>query len=250
MKKVIAFLLIAVFSFVFVEVASSAPFKTGEKIVYEIEANGVYVGTQKMQVKKIETVNGKKTYHCVADTIIDPEIAKTYNYYLHDVIHTWMDTESFIPIKIRKDIHEGKWKNTITLDFYYKIRKIWFVDKKKKKEGKFISFKSKVFDILSLVYYLRAKDLNIGSTYKIEYIGHDKPKVAKFKVVRGPELDDVKTIKVYQVGVAEARAITITMTDDEKRIPVKITLEFDINYLSSDFFTLKIVGIIKEHNIY
>ncbi len=245
MKKLI--ITITFFSLILVCNSSLYSFSVGEKLTYEIHANGIYVGKQKMHIKGIETVNGRKCYHIVADTEIDPEIAKQYNYYLHDVIHTWVDVEHYLPVRIKKHVREGEWKNLITSDFYYKIKRIWYYNKKKCPHGKYIKFKSKIFDILSLVAHLRTREFKFGKLYKIEYIGNDKPKVTTLKYTRGPELEDgVKTIMIKQVGKAEARSIKIVMTDDERRIPVKANLEFDIKYFSG-YLTLKITGILVDY---
>jgi len=200
-------------------------FPKKELLRFKINVFGIHVGYQDMILHGIQNVNGKKLLYATAETHSIPSIEKTFNYVLHDVIHVWMDPKTFMPVKVVKNIHEGNWKNKVTITINQEKRTAIYKDKKNPK-GTLIKFKKPVLDIVSMIYYVRKMNRKIGEKISVEYLSDKKnivpatlliKKSGSIKMRQG----SLPTLLYKQLG---GHNIRIRITDDKHHIPLNITV--------------------------
>jgi len=224
--------------------AADFPFKVGETIRFKIEVFNIHVGYQEMTFLGEKTLNGRKVLHAIADTKSLDSIKSMFNYSLHDVNEVWMDPETLLPVRVYRDIQEGNWLDKVTIDIDQAKKTARYSDKRT--EGADIPLRQATLDILSLVYYVRAQNVQPGSVLETDYIVDNKQGVNKTKIAvkRGEALTvsgkKVPTLLFEQVG---GQGVKVLMTDDERRIPVSIT----VGTFKVYGYTIDIVGKLAQY---
>ena len=148
--------------------AYNQTFKVGEYIKYDVLAQvpefniSGKVGMLEAKVLAISNVNGKPAYHLYAHVYTTG--AANMLYKVSDIFEAWVTTNDFTPIILKKDTSEGDWTNKETLTFYNNY--YLFNDKRTVNEK--IEFKGMAFDALSLVFFMRFVDKNIGTFKKLQ----------------------------------------------------------------------------------
>ena len=112
LMKFILFLFL--FSFVS---GKDIPFDVGEILNYDASFSNIKAARGSLKVLDKETVNGVKTYHvqfkAYTKGITD------YLFPINDVIDLWLTEDSLITVRVRTDIHEGKYHKKRNLDLYH-----------------------------------------------------------------------------------------------------------------------------------
>ena len=112
LMKFILFLFL--FSFVS---GKDIPFDVGEILNYDASFSNIKAARGSLKVLDKETVNGVKTYHvqfkAYTKGITD------YLFPINDVIDLWLTEDSLITVRVRTDIHEGKYHKKWNLDLYH-----------------------------------------------------------------------------------------------------------------------------------
>lgn len=202
------------------------PFTPGETIRFQIKVFGLHVGYQDMTFTGPVTLNGRRLLHAVADTKSLDSIKATFNYSLHDVIHVWMDPDTLLPVRVYKDIQEGSWTDKVTIDIDQNSKTALYRDKRNP-NGVRIPLRRATLDILSLIYYVRARQAQPGTLLSADYLVDNRQgvKAANIAVRRDSPLTvgnrSVPTLLYEQLG---GQSVRVRMTDDANRIPVSITV--------------------------
>ncbi len=126
------------------------PFKVGEYMEFQVRLFNSTVAIQKIWVKGIVNINGRKCYHIKADIETIPWVSKIYH--LHDIASEYLDVNTLLPVRIRTKIKEGTWTNTVKIDIYEKEKILHYRDTKKNKNKK-IKYKGDVVGLISMLYY-------------------------------------------------------------------------------------------------
>jgi len=87
---------------------TNVPFKIGESLKYNASFSGIDAATGRLEVLEIETINNISTYH-VRFSANTHGIAN-FLFPIRDVIDLWIDENSLLPIRVKKNISEGKYK--------------------------------------------------------------------------------------------------------------------------------------------
>ncbi len=122
-------------------------FGVGEKLVYAVRYFGITAGFGILEVKGIETVNGRKCYVIEATARTAPFFETFYR--VKDIITSYMDIMGMFSWKYSKHLEEGGYRNDSHMDFFHKEKYA------KKKDGTKCSVPSFVQDVLSELYYYR-----------------------------------------------------------------------------------------------
>ena len=135
------------------------PFEVGELLHYNASFGGVPAANAKLEVIGKEKINGVKTYH-VQFTAYTKGITD-YLFPIDDVIDLWLTEDSLITVRVKTDIHEGKYHKKSHLDLYH--------DSGYAIAGNdTIPMQSGTHSPYSLFYFLRNQDISIvnGETLK------------------------------------------------------------------------------------
>lgn len=207
------------------ELLKPVPFKVGETLEYDIEFLRIKVARQKSKVVKITNINNIPVYHIHTDIKAVPAISKIYN--LHDIIDTYINTNTLLPVKIYTKVQEGKWRNLVNIMIDQDEEILYYKDKKVNKK---IKFDGPLIGLDSALYFLRSiqpeKDetikLAISKKREVDYVGA-KVKSLKYKLSVTKQLD--KKGYVYTIFYAQEgqKDVGMWVTNDARRIPVKLS---------------------------
>lgn len=236
---------LSVIFFIFIQSFLYAiPYSKGEKITYKIRVWGIHVGFQTMTFHGTTTLNGKKVYYATAETRSLKSIKDKFNYELHDIMHVWTDPQTLLPVKVYKDIHEGNWKNKVTINIDQDNKTAVYYDKRHK-NGKIHKLQNPTLDILSLIYYIRAHKQTTGKIVTFDYLV-DKKGVNKvrLKISRGKPMNlgsqTVQTLQFNQIG---GHGVKVRLTDDQYRLPLNISVAtFEVHG-----YSINIVGHLVKY---
>lgn len=211
-----------------------------ERLEYELNWSGLTAG------KAVQQVSAEGSDLKIVNTIHSSGLASV-------VMSIDDETESLIPRKsqamlprfYKERINEGKTHNLKEGRFDHERLKVDCKDLLKKTE-KSDPISAKTYDSLSSVYFIRSSKLEPGETihfdmYDFKHLWNTEVKVVKREEVTTP-LGKFKTVvvtsRLTSNGVAaKAGSSTVWLTDDARRIPVKITTELKVGEI-----TMTLVG--------
>lgn len=213
-------------------------FKAGEVLEYDVFYNWGLIwadaGYVKFSVKE-EVVNNKTLFHFIGEGNSKPNW--DWFYKVRDKYESYNDTTTLRPFKyIRNSNDGGDWVyNDITFNFKDRTA-VGYLKTKKKPEPRTDTLKIKdyTFDPVSLIYYARSIDFanfkpkdeipisiildNEVHSRKITYLGKEtiKTDLGTFKCIK------FKPTLIAGTIFKEGDAMTVWVTDDDNRVPVKV----------------------------
>lgn len=217
-------------------------FQKGERLTYEVQYGPITAGIATFTVGEPKKISGRDAYNIQfqVNTVsaFDP-VFKVRDKYI-----TYLDVEGIFPWKFEQHIREGSY----TRDFsaFFDHRK----GKAKTTEGEY-AIPKYVNDIVSAFYYLRTMDLSkMKKGEKIHLENFYKDKVHSLDVVyHGKETIEVEAGKfncviieplVKEGGLFKHEGdIIIWMTDDHRKIPVKVKTKIIIGYVEGELIKIE-----------
>jgi len=217
------------------------PFKLGEKLIYTIEWSGAplllkvlpeTVGKLVLEAEELTQTNGQPAY------LFSWELrtAGIYSllFSLDERRESHVDIDTFCSYKVTIYYKEGK---DLLKDWVIKIDQktgeALIRDKNERKETRLLFLP--VFDIPSLIYWLRTQELEVGNVFSLFLLEDVKTETGKeeikerkiqIKVTRKEEIDiydeSYSTFLCEEVGLGK---IKVWFSADERYLPVKIEVD-------------------------
>ena len=244
MKKYIFISIILISNIVF---GYNQTFKVGEYMKYDVLAQvpefniSGKVGALEAEVLAISNVNGVPAYHLYAHVYTTG--AANFLYKVSDKFEAWVSTNDFTPLVLTKDTHEGDWTNKESLVFH----KDYYIFNDKRTVDEKIEFKGMAFDALSLVFFMRFVDKNIG-TFKINWLdGKNVKKDIRFTIENGEylktklEKQKLSTVRVYEKDKYGTDALIAK--DKYNQVPLDVIIAEQKVY----GLTIRVRGIIRQY---
>ncbi len=244
MKKYIFISIILISNIVF---GYNQTFKVGEYMKYDVLAQvpefniSGKVGALEAEVLAISNVNGVPAYHLYAHVYTTG--AANFLYKVSDKFEAWVSTNDFTPLVLTKDTHEGDWTNKESLVFH----KDYYIFNDKRTVDEKIEFKGMAFDALSLVFFMRFVDKNIG-TFKINWLeGKNVKKDIRFTIENGEDLktklekQKLSTVRVYEKDKYGTDALIAK--DKYNQVPLDVIIAEQKVY----GLTIRVRGIIRQY---
>ena len=244
MKKYIFIVIISISNLLF---GYNQTFKVGEYMKYDVLAQvpefniSGKVGSLEAKVLAISNVNGVPAYHLYAHVYTTG--AANWVYKVSDVFEAWVSTNDFTPLVLTKDTHEGDWTNKESLVF----NKGYYIFNDKRTVDEKIEFKGMAFDALSLVFFMRFVDKNIG-TFKVNWLeGKNVKKDIRFTIENGEDLktklekQKLSTVRVYEKDKYGTDALIAK--DKYNQVPLDVIIAEQKVY----GLTIRVRGIIRQY---
>jgi hypothetical protein len=219
-------------------VSPASALSVPEKLIYDVSWTGIKAATAVHEV----TAKGEEV-HIVSTTRSAPWLNTFFS--VDDRAESVMTRGGVdrlaTPKSYREKINEGKYHTLKEAHFDPQGLKVLTKDFLKKTE-KTDPISSKTFDSLSSVYYVRSLDLVPGKSVYVDIYDCKRLWITEVKVLRREEIDTpmgkFKTLVVKPLLKAEgffARSgdITIWLSDDNLRIPVKMTTKVKIGKITA-----------------
>ncbi|PWB25362.1 DUF3108 domain-containing protein [Flavobacterium sp. HTF] len=241
MKKIVLLLIIlTTFSF---DSFKEDAFDVGEYFKFRIHYGIVNAGYATLEVKDA-TINNKKVFHAVGKGYTTG-MSKLF-FKVEDLYESYFDKENGNPYRYVRKINEGGYTKNQEGFFNQSENRILVKDYKRKSE-KTILITENVQDIVSSFYYLRnhpnIDKLKSGEAitidmffdeeitkFKLKYVGRQDI-TTKFGTVTTMVFKPlVQTGRVFK----EKESLTLWITDDDNKIPVRIKADLAVGALKAD----------------
>jgi len=146
-----------------------------------------------------------------------------------------------LPQHYRMNVSEGSHKRDKELTFDHKMGKAYYIDHRNGEKAT-IDILPNTYDAYSSFYYLRSLKLEVGKSVFVSMLDNKKLWNVEVQVVKKEKLNtiigEVNTIQVRPImkseGIFERKgAIDIWLTDDDRRIPVKMKTKIKIGSITA-----------------
>lgn len=245
MKKVL--LIIFFISFYGFSQKNTETYKGGEFLKYKINYGLINAGFASLEV--VDTIiNSQELYHVKGKGWSAGMVHLFFP--VEDDYQTFINQKTGLPYHFIRKISEGGYTKDKEVFFDFENLNATVQDHKNQTE-KNIEIQNDVQDLLSSLYYLRSQDLTklqVEEIITIDMFLDDK--INKFKLVfKGKEVINTKFGKVktmiFNPLVQEGRifkeneSVTVWITDDKNKIPVKIKAAVLVGSLKADLVIYK-----------
>jgi hypothetical protein len=205
------------------------PYKVGEKLEFSVNWSVGNIGTAFMEVAAIDTFRGSPSYRIEAGANSNKTIDLFYP--VRDRFTSLIDTEGLFPHRFAKRQKEGKTERN--RDFVFFQDDLIRVDLA---TGDTVEIVPEQQDELSIFYYFRTLDLEVGQGILLENFVDKQGNPLKVKVIRtewvevpaGRFFCFVVEPYIKSGGLFEHKGnLQVWITNDNNRIPVKVTSMLD-----------------------
>ncbi len=216
-----------------------------EDLRFVIKWGVITGGYSSLSVQGIERVDGRDAYHLVEEAKSSGFVDTFYK--VRDRHDIWLDVQSLTTLRYDKKVREGSYRieESVILDqvcHRYKLHS-FRVDKNtyEDKEG---PIPPDVLDPLGSLYYVRNIPLEPGQTYSVDVHSGEKvyplvvsvKKRERVKVPAG-KFDTLLVEPLLRgpgVFISKGKKLEVWLTDDARRMPVKMRSEVFIGHVSAE----------------
>jgi len=214
---------------------------TKEKLSFDIYWLGIYAGNA-----VLESSNENGVMRIITQVHSAPFVSAFYK--VEDYIESLV--KDGMPSNLRIRQREGRYKSDKETIFDMNDKKIIFYNYLKGNRSEHALNNEVVWDLLSGFYYLRDQRLEVGKTVYIDVFDSNKFFKAEISVLRKekidvPNLGEVSTVivkpELKSEGLFQRTGdILIWLTDDEKKIPVKVETKVPVGNIVANLSNLEI----------
>lgn len=214
---------------------------TWEKLSFDIYWLGIYAGNA-----VLESSNENGMMRIITQVHSAPFVSAFYK--VEDYIESLV--KDGMPSNLRIRQREGRYKSDKETLFDMKNKKVTFFNYLKGNRSEHALNNEIVWDLLSGFYYLRDQRLEVGKTVYIDVFDSNKFFKAEITVLRKekidvPNLGEVSTVivkpELKSEGLFQRTGdILIWLTDDEKKIPVKVETKVPVGNIVANLSNMEI----------
>jgi len=186
-----------------------------------------------MQVQNWQWVDGHRTWRVVSKTESNDFVSKFYR--VRDRAETAIDAESLFTRRFEKHLREGGYKHDSVVRFDQENAKAHYDN------GQSYDVPPRVHDVLSAFYYARTQPLPEGGGFTLPAHDNRKSYDLEVKVIRRERVEvpagTFSCVVVEPIlkseGIFKSKGrILVWLTDDARRLPVKVTSKVPIGSIS------------------
>lgn len=212
-------------------------FTVGERLVYDVGYSFIVAGEAVISVPEIQTYNGRECYQLLFTVVSTPTFS--WIYHVDDRYETLMDVKGLFPWRFTQRVREGNYKYDFSAAFDQRNHIATASDKH-------YPIPPYVHDIVSAFFFTRTMDFSRArpgervwlqnfykdSTYTlaVKFIGRQQVEVdaGRFNcIIVEPMIQEGGLFK------SEGR-ILIWLTDDERKIPVKVSTKVVVGSIDAE----------------
>ena len=216
---------------------------SNESLQYGIYYSFIKAGTAYIKTRGLMSKNGKTAY-LIQTTALSASVIDSV-YKVRDINYSWLDVNSLHSLGYSQSLREGNYKRDEWLTFDDQNGR-FYGEIQKKQEPRALAgeLKQQVLDMLTSLYYVRAKPLAVGQDITFDIVNREKQYPLIVKVL-GKE--KVKTpagkfncwvvepqFRGEGIFVAKGKSLKVWLTDDQYRMPVKMAVEVFIGSVTAE----------------
>ena len=200
------------------------PLRVGEKLTYDIRWKKLPAGKRTDWIVEEKGVNGVAVYR-IQSEMKTRALFRPYKFRSQQ--ETYLNPATLSPIRFQNYVQDRKFQVAVTVNFHdgqVDYERVSRPNPKapQKREAKVLEIPTGTQDELSMLYFLRSKQLALGETYFFPLIAKGKVLKAKLTVERREFVKNKKLGKVETLVLRTSEGGRFWITDDARRLPVKI----------------------------
>lgn len=220
----------------------------GEQLKYGLYYSFVKAGTAYIRNRGLVDIGGRPAY-LIQTTAFSASVIDAF-FKVRDINQSWLDARTFYSRGYGQSVREGNYKRDEWVIFDPANRR-YYGQIQKKEAPREISgtLETDVTDFLTALYYVRAQKLEPGKDIVFDIINREKQYPLIVKVygrerVKTPagHFDCIKVepqLRGEGIFVAKGKSLTVWLTDDAYRMPVKMKTEVFIGSVSATLLEYK-----------
>jgi len=210
----------------------ASPFKVGEKLTYRVKLFGIPVGEKTLEVKDIVQIDGRSTYFLYSK-VKTSGLADLF-FPLDDEMKSFADVDTLYPCQINIHFQQGDLPaKDLVIQIDQKAGVARIEDRGKKQEWE-KELSGPTLDTISLIYWLRTQDLQVGKMFSLFLLEDSSLRDLKIEVVKKERINVAKenysTFLCSEVG---SNKIKVWFSEDKSHLPVRIEVATDVGVLSA-----------------
>ena len=231
--------------------AETVHFDEGERFIYDITWFGLNVGTGTMEVQAKEDYEGKEIYHIVSTARSNAMISLIFP--VEDKIETFVDVNGIYSYHIKIKQRHGSRRVNKEIIFDQEQHKATMIYKGKSRT---YTIPPKVQDSLSSLYFFRTlNDLKVGESVYIDVHESKKNWRLEIQILDQEQVttsmgafDTIKTKALVRYdGVLLSKGdVYIWFSDDERKIPVKISGKVSIGHFIASLASASLPALVAS----
>ena len=218
--------------------AGNLPFSEKEELTYDLTWMGILAGTAKISITGRINKWNRKVYH--VSSRADSSDFLSLIYKVEDRASTYIDANRTYPLYYSIKQREGRYRADRTIIFDQKNNRASFI--KNVNPPKEFSIPPDVQDPLSSFFFVRSKKLTVGKSLYVNTFSGTMTYRVEVQVIKKERiktiLGKVDTIVIKPIldfpGIFRHKGnIYIWLTDDQKRLPVRMKTEIVFGAVSA-----------------
>lgn len=219
------------------------PLQVGEKLTYNISWKKLPAGKRTDWIVKEEVVNGINVYR-IQSEMKTRALFRPYKFRNQQETH--LNPTTLSPIRFQNYVRDRNFQGVVKVNFRESEADYERVSRPKpkapqKREAKVLEIPPGTQDELSMIYFLRSKQLALGETYFFPLIAKGKVLKATLTVERREFVKNKKLGNVRTLVLRISEGGRFWITDDARRLPVKIETESKIGALKATLTDIEMV---------
>ena len=220
------------------------PLRVGEKLTYDIRWKKLPAGKRTDWIVKEEMVNGVGIYH-IQSQMKTRALFRVYNFQNQQETH--LNPATLSPIRFQNYVQDRKHQIVVKVNFrggkadYERLSRPK-PNAPQRREAKVLEIPPGTQDELSIIYFLRAKQLALGETYFFPLLVKGKVLKATLTVERREFVKNKKLGNVRTLVLRTSEGGRFWITDDERRLPVKIETESRIGAIKATLTDMELTN--------
>lgn len=220
------------------------PLQVGEKLTYDIRWKKLPAGKRTDWIVKEESVNGANVYR-IQSEMKTRALFRVYSF--QNEQETYLNPETLSPVRFQNRVKDRKYRGTVKVEFREGKAEYEKTSRPKpqlpqKRETKVLETPLGAQDELSTIYFLRSKQLALGETYFFPLLVRGKVHKATL-TVEGRESVKNKVLGVVKTLVLRtSEGDRFWITDDARRLPVKIEAETKMGAIKATLTDVEVVN--------
>jgi hypothetical protein len=177
----------------------------------------------------VDSVDGESLFH--VSSVMRTNRFFSFFYRIDDQIDSYFTPDSFVSVKFKKSIREGKYEEESSCDFVHDEGIAVYSD------GDTVDLLAGAKDYLTSLYYMRSLDLH--DLEEISFVNHTNKKNYELKVTVVGEEKIRNSLGIFDCLVvdlvsesggmfSDQGSLRVWVTDDDRRIPVQMSTRIAI----------------------
>ncbi len=221
-----------------------SPLQVGEKLTYNISLKKLPAGKRTDWIVEEQVVNGADVYR-IQSEMKTRALFRFYKFRSEQETH--FNPTTLSPVRFQNYVQDRKYQAVVKINFRDGKAEYEKVSRPKpkvpeKREAKVLEIPPGTQDELSLIYFLRSKQFVLGETYFFPLLVKGKVLKATLTVERREFVKNKKLGNVRTIVLRTSEGGRFWITDDERRLPVKIETKSKIGAIKATLTDIEIAN--------